>query len=173
MRSFINGRGTWTYLSGSLELPEVRAAKQAAAEHYRRIFELQHAPAAGSRNSRAQKPEWSLPARRERSLPPPRLALPATDPAKIWQLPDTTGLKHEVIMHGGRDPFDSAARLAGGKLVVAHTPDEVRAAINENTAMIYTQSLGKTLEQVIAISQRQRRCRCCSTTPPGFRPSKI
>src|SRR5215469_4865099 len=43
VRSLINGRGTWTYLSGSLELPEVRAAKQAAAEHFVDIFELQHA----------------------------------------------------------------------------------------------------------------------------------
>src|SRR6202453_4435023 len=43
VRSFINGRGTWTYLSGSLELPEVRAAKQAAAEHFVDIFELQRA----------------------------------------------------------------------------------------------------------------------------------
>src|ERR1700746_1177546 len=43
VRSFINGRGTWTYLSGSLELPEVRAAKQAAAQHFVDIFELQHA----------------------------------------------------------------------------------------------------------------------------------
>src|SRR5438874_603953 len=43
VRPFINGRGTWTYLSGSLELPEVRAAKQAAAEHFVDIFELQQA----------------------------------------------------------------------------------------------------------------------------------
>jgi L-seryl-tRNA(Ser) seleniumtransferase len=43
VRSFINGRGTWTYLSGSLELPEVRSAKQAAAQHFVDIFELQHA----------------------------------------------------------------------------------------------------------------------------------
>src|SRR5579871_2101514 len=42
VRPFINCRGTWTYLSGSLELPEVRAAKQAAAEHFVDIFELQH-----------------------------------------------------------------------------------------------------------------------------------
>jgi L-seryl-tRNA(Ser) seleniumtransferase len=26
VRPFINARGTWTYLSGSLELPEVKAA---------------------------------------------------------------------------------------------------------------------------------------------------
>src|SRR6202158_5167970 len=43
VRSFINARGTWTYLSGSLELPEVRAAKQEAARHFVDIFELQRA----------------------------------------------------------------------------------------------------------------------------------
>ena len=43
VRPFINARGTWTYLSGSLELPEVRAAKQEAAKHFVDIFELQRA----------------------------------------------------------------------------------------------------------------------------------
>ena len=43
------------------------------------------------------------------------------DPERVWQLPDTTGLKHEVVMFGGRSPFDSAIRLAGGKLVLANT----------------------------------------------------
>ncbi|HYK87321.1 MAG TPA: hypothetical protein VE398_01030, partial [Acidobacteriota bacterium] len=41
VRPLINARGTWTYLSGSLELPEVRAAKEAAARHFVDIFELQ------------------------------------------------------------------------------------------------------------------------------------
>jgi L-seryl-tRNA(Ser) seleniumtransferase len=76
-----------------------------------------------------------------------------TDPAKIWQLPDTTGLKHEVIMHGGRSAFDNAIRLAGAKLVLARTDDEVRGAINEKTAMIYTTSLGSRLEKIIAIAK--------------------
>ena len=31
VRPFINARGTWTYLSASLELPQVRAAKEEAA----------------------------------------------------------------------------------------------------------------------------------------------
>jgi len=43
VRPFINGRGTWTYLSGSLELPAVRRAKEAAAQHFVDMFELQHA----------------------------------------------------------------------------------------------------------------------------------
>ena len=34
VRPFINARGTWTYLSGSLELPQVKAAKQQAADYF-------------------------------------------------------------------------------------------------------------------------------------------
>src|SRR5579872_392600 len=135
VRSFINGRGTWTYLSGSLELPEVRAAKQAAAEHFVDIMELQHG--ASRRLAELSGAEAGMVTSGAAGAIASATAacIAGSDPAKIWQLPDTTGLKHEVIMHGGRDPFDSAARLAGGKLVVAHTVDDVRAAVNENTAM--------------------------------------
>src|SRR5204862_2140948 len=34
VRTIINCRGTWTYLSGSLELPGVRAAQLEAAKHF-------------------------------------------------------------------------------------------------------------------------------------------
>src|SRR3954470_8906249 len=43
VRPFINGRGTWTYLSGSLELPEVRRAVEDASHQFVDIFELQRA----------------------------------------------------------------------------------------------------------------------------------
>ena len=43
VKPVINGRGTWTYLSATLELPEVKAAQEAASKHYVNIFELQHA----------------------------------------------------------------------------------------------------------------------------------
>src|SRR5882724_6516444 len=156
VRSFINGRGTWTYLSGSLELPEVRAAKQAAAQHFVDIFELQHA--ASKRLAQLSGAEAGMVTSGAAGAMASATAacIAGNDPAKIWQLPDTTGLKHEVIMHGGRSAFDSAIRLAGGKLVVAHTDDEVRNAINENTAMIYTTSLGANLENVIAIAKTSK-----------------
>src|SRR5262252_3035938 len=75
------------------------------------------------------------------------------DPKKIWQLPDTAGLKHEVIMVGGRSAFDSAIRLAGAKLVVVQKPDDVANAINDNTAMIYTTDLGDKLTREAAIAK--------------------
>jgi L-seryl-tRNA(Ser) seleniumtransferase len=61
-----------------------------------------------------------------------------TDPNKIWQLPDTTGLKDQVVMLGGRNAFDSALRLAGGKLVLALAQEDLKGAINDKTALVYT-----------------------------------
>jgi L-seryl-tRNA(Ser) seleniumtransferase len=76
-----------------------------------------------------------------------------TDDKYIWQLPDTTGLKHEVIMVGGRSAFDSAIRLTGAKLVLTYSPEELANAINENTAMIYTTNLGEKLQKEVSIAK--------------------
>src|SRR5258708_7215866 len=74
----------------------------------------------------------------------------------VWQLPDTTGLKHEVIMMGGRSAFDNAIRLTGAKLVLAYSADELANAINENTAMIYTTDLGEKLERELAVAKERK-----------------
>src|ERR1700704_2900338 len=42
VKTVINCRGTWTYLSGSLEFPEVTAAQRLASEYFVNMFELQH-----------------------------------------------------------------------------------------------------------------------------------
>jgi L-seryl-tRNA(Ser) seleniumtransferase len=76
-----------------------------------------------------------------------------TDDKYIWQLPDTTGLKHEVIMVGGRSAFDSAIRLTGAKLVLTYSPEELANAINDKTAMIYTTDLGEKLVRELAIAK--------------------
>src|SRR5437588_7079352 len=133
VRPFINARGTWTYLSGSLELPEVRAAKQEAARHFVDIFELQHA--AGKRLAELSGAESGMVTSGAAGAMASATAacMAGTDPAKIWQLPDTTGLKNEVIMSGGRSAFDSAVRLTGAKLIAAHTLEEVEAAIRPST----------------------------------------
>ncbi|HYM13087.1 MAG TPA: aminotransferase class V-fold PLP-dependent enzyme [Bryobacterales bacterium] len=154
VRPFINARGTWTYLSGSLELPEVRAAKQQAALHFVDINELQHA--AGKRLAELSGAESGMVTSGAAGAMASATAgcIAGTDPARIWQLPDTTGLKHEVVMFGGRSAFDSAIRLAGGKLVLAHSHDELASAINENTAMVYNTGRGERLEKALAITKK-------------------
>ena len=155
VRPFINARGTWTYLSGSLELPEVRAAKQEAARHFVDIFELQRA--AGKRLAELSGAESGMVTSGAAGAMASATAacMAGADPARIWQLPDTTGMKNEVIMSGGRSAFDSAIRLTGAKLIVAQTLDDVERAIGPSTAMIYTTSLGEKLQQTIALAKRR------------------
>ena len=43
VKTVINCRGTWTYLSGSLQFPEVRAAQTEAAQYFVNMVELQRA----------------------------------------------------------------------------------------------------------------------------------
>src|SRR6202046_123311 len=75
------------------------------------------------------------------------------DDKSIWQLPDTTGLKYEVVMVGGRSAFDSAIRLVGAKLVLVESPEDIANAITPNTAMIYTTDLGDKLVREVAIAK--------------------
>jgi uncharacterized pyridoxal phosphate-dependent enzyme len=150
VRPFINGRGTWTYLSGSLELPEAREAAEEASRQFVDMFELQRA--AGKRLAELSGAESGMVTSGSAGAMASATAacIAGSDPKNIWQLPDTTGLKHEVVMLGGRSAFDSAIRLAGGKLVLARTVDDLQPAINAQTAMVYTtwrdDRLSKALE---------------------------
>ncbi len=65
-------------------------------------------------------------------------------------------MKNEVIMMGGRSLFDSAIRAAGGKLVLAYTPEELERAINEKTAMVYSPEWDEPLEKAFAITKKAK-----------------
>jgi len=137
-------------------LPEGRLAKQEAAKHFVDIFELQRA--AGKRLAELSGAESGMVSSGAAGALGFATAgcMAGADPKKIWQLPDTTGLKHEVVMYGGRSAFDSAIRLTGAKLVLTRTPEELESAINENTAMIYTTALGDRLQAAVAIAKKAK-----------------
>jgi len=156
VKTIINCRGTWTYLSGSLEFPEVREAQLEAAGHFVNVLDLQRA--VGRRLAELTGAESGIVTSGAAGALAASAAacIAGADDKNIWQLPDTTGLKHEVIMAGGRSAFDSAIRLTGAKLVLAYSPEELSNAINENTAMIYTTDLGEKLEKQLAIAKDRR-----------------
>jgi uncharacterized pyridoxal phosphate-dependent enzyme len=138
IRPLINARGTWTYLTGSLELPEVRKAAELASHHFVDMFELQRA--AGKRLAELSGAEDGMITTGSAGAMASATAacMAGTDQKNIWQLPDTTGMKNEVVMLGGRISFDSAIRLCGAKLVMCGSPDELASKLNSNTAMVYT-----------------------------------
>ena len=154
VKPIINGRGTWTYLSASLELPQVKAAQEEASRYFVNIFELQQA--VGKRLAELTGAESGMITAGAAAAIASATAgcIAGSDPARVWQLPDTTGMKSEVVMIGGRIAFDSAVRLTGGKLVLAETLDKVANAITPNTAMIYTTTTSDQLPKEIAIAKR-------------------
>src|ERR1700723_523031 len=156
VKTVINCRGTWTYLSGSLEFPEVRQAALDASDYFVNMLDLQRA--VGRRLSELTGAESGIVTSGSAGAMAAATAacMAGTDDKYIWQLPDTTGLKHEVIMVGGRSAFDSAIRLTGAKLVLTYSPEELANAINENTAMIYTTDLGEKLQRVLAIAKEHK-----------------
>src|SRR5947209_7199541 len=154
VKTVINCRGTWTYLSGSLQFPEVQDAQAEASRHFVNMVELHQA--VGRRLAELTGAESGLITSGAAGAMAAATAacMAGNDPKKIWQLPDTTGLKHEVVMVGGRSAFDNAIRLAGAKLVLVDKPEEIAGAITSNTAMIYTTDLGDKLAPEAAIRQQ-------------------
>jgi uncharacterized pyridoxal phosphate-dependent enzyme len=153
VKPLINGRGTWTYLSASLELPEVRSAQVEASQHFVNIFDLQRA--VGKRLAELTGAESGMITSGAAGAMAVAAAgcIAGTDPDKIWQLPNTDGLKNEVVMVGGRSVFDSAIRLTGAKLVLAESAEQIPNAITPNTVMIYTSSLPEQLAKEIAVAK--------------------
>ena len=156
VNTVINCRGTWTYLSGSLEFPEVRQAQVEAAQHFVNVLDLQRA--VGRRLSELTGAESGIVTSGAAGAMAAATAgcMAGSDDKNIWQLPDTTGLKHEVVMVGGRSAFDSAIRLTGAKLVLVYSPEELANAISENTAMIYTTDLGEKLQKELAVAKDRK-----------------
>jgi L-seryl-tRNA(Ser) seleniumtransferase len=153
VKTVINCRGTWTYLSGSLQFPEVRAAQTEASHYFVNMVELQRA--AGRKLAELTGAESGLITTGAAGAMAASAAacMAGSDPQKIWQLPDTTEMKHEVIMVGGRSAFDSAIRLTGAKLVLVEGPENIALAITDKTAMIYTTDLGEKLVREVAIAK--------------------
>ena len=138
VRTFINAGGTFTALTGSLMRPEVVAAIQVAAKKFVRIDDL-HA-AVGARIATLLNCEAALVTSGCASamMLGTAAVLTGKDPAKMKALPDTTGLKSEVIVQKThRVNYDHAIRNTGVKLVEVETREEMINAIGDKTAMMF------------------------------------
>ena len=157
VRTFINGTGVNTYNSGSLMPAEVHRAMERASEHFVEIVELQRA--VGARLARYAGAESALVCNGAASCIAQAAAgcMAGIDPAKIVQLPDTAGMKNEVIVTR-RTAWDRGILLTGAKLVIVKSLDELRGAINDKTAMVeyqYGDNGPVKLEEALAISKQR------------------
>jgi L-seryl-tRNA(Ser) seleniumtransferase len=164
----IHGAGTTTRYGGSRLRPEALEAMREASEALVNIDELN--AAAGAAIARMLGAEAALvTAGASAGLVLQTAAcIAGDDPARIARLPDTRGMRNEiVIQRAHRFAYDQSYRVAGGVLVeiglARRTPAwELDEAITERTAAVahlvspFTSPPGTLpLEQVIAIAHRR------------------
>jgi L-seryl-tRNA(Ser) seleniumtransferase len=148
----INGQGTMTVLGGSLMRPEVEAVMALAGRHFVSVPELE--VAAGKRIVEMLKlPEGygAIVTSGAAAAMQSGLAgiLTGDNPKFIEQLPDLTGMKSEVIIQKShRNPFDHQLRSTGVKLVVIESRDDLKKAINPQTAMMHFSNFADTEGQI-------------------------
>jgi len=161
VRTRINAKGTYTYLTGSLMFPEVAEAMTEASQHFVNLLELQEK--AGEKIARMLGVEAAMVTSGAAGaiMLGTAACLAGKDPKKISQLPDLGGLKSEVVIQKThRNPFDHAIRNTGVRLAEVETPEELESAITEKTAMMYflnaAQSKGKIgLEKWVEVGRRR------------------
>ena len=139
VRPIVNARGTFTILSGSTMLPEVREAMAAASQHYVHLDEL--AEAIGGRLATLTGAEWGLVTNGcSAALTHATAACVAGgNPDLHVRLPNLDGFAKDeaIIPRHSRNVYDAALRAVGVRVVEVSTPAELEAAIGPRTALVY------------------------------------
>ena len=159
VRPIINATGSMTRLGGTRTRPEVLKVMAEAARIMVNIDELNRK--AGQEIARLTGAEAGFVCSGAAGglLLQAAACIAGVDPVKMRCLPDTAGMKNEIIiqtMH--RFPYDQAYRAAGAKLVeignfLFSHPWELEGAINENTAAVAYLCAPFTSRRVLPLAQ--------------------
>ena len=149
VRPFINCCSVRTMHGGSLMLPQVRAAIDAASRHFVNLDELMEA--ASRRIAELTGAEWGIVTCGSAAAVALGTAacIAGNDPVKMLRLPFTDGMVNRVIIpRDQRFAYDQAVRMIGAHMVEVGSLAELDAALAEPVAMIVV--LGK-LEEASAV----------------------
>src|SRR5256885_1165123 len=159
VRPFINCCSVRTMHGGSLMLPQVRAAVDAASRHFVNLDELMDA--AGKRIAELTGAEWGIVTCGSAAAVALGTAacVAGNDPAKMLRLPFTEGMVNRVIIpRKQRFAYDQAVRMIGCHIVEIDTREELDKALEGPVAMVVL--LGKQehltavrLEEIAAVAK--------------------
>jgi L-seryl-tRNA(Ser) seleniumtransferase len=138
VRPLINARGTFTIITGSQTLPEVKRAMDQASRGFVNMDELMDG--VGARLAEISGAEWGIiTAGCAAGLTHlTSAAIAGGNPERMQRVPNLAGLKSEVIIPAySRNQYDHAIRMLGVKIIEPRTKAELDAAFNERTAMAY------------------------------------
>ena len=146
VRPLINCRGTLTVVGGSIELPEVRAAKDLANQKNVQMDELMDA--VGKRLAELTQADWGMvSAGCAAAMAYATAACVAGGNPELHQrIPNLTGFARDevVIPRTSRNNYDAAVRAVGIKIIEIDSPEELESALGPRTAMVYVLSSART-----------------------------
>ena len=155
----INASGSVTRLGGSRTRPEVLEQMAGTARVMVNIDELNRK--AGEEIARLVGSEAAMVSSGAAGglLLQAAACIAGNDPVKMQRLPETEGMKNEIIMQTmHRFPYDHAYRAAGAKIVeignyLFNHPWELEGAINERTAAVAYLCAPFTSKRVMPLAQ--------------------
>ncbi|MFB3827575.1 MAG: aminotransferase class V-fold PLP-dependent enzyme [Bryobacteraceae bacterium] len=133
----INCKGTFTIISGSQTLPEVKRAMDEASRHYVHLDELMEA--VGRRLAELTRAEWGIvTAGCAAALTHATAAcLAGANPERMQRLPVLDGMRKKVVMpRESRNVYDHAIRMLGVRIVTVHSREQYLDALDSDTAMV-------------------------------------
>lgn len=149
VKPFINMTATYTINGGAPILPEVRQAMDSASQLAVNLDELMER--AGARVAELLGGEAAIITSGAAAALCHGTAacIAGGDPEKMKRLPDSYGMKNEVLIaKQSRNDYDHAFRTAGGKLVEFDTAEEFHAALSHRTAMVAVLGTGEAKAQI-------------------------
>ena len=136
-KSIINCMGTHTNRGGSLMLPEVMKAMEEANKHYVRMDDLMER--VGKRLAELTGAEWGCVTSGAAGamFAATCACIAGADPEKMAMLPETDGMKNEVLVpKDQRHIYDRSIWMVGAKMIEVETAEEMEANVTERTCMI-------------------------------------
>src|SRR5882724_12443713 len=140
VRPLINGRGTYTIISGSRSLPEVKQAMFEASHYYVQMDEMMDG--IGAELGKLMGAEWGIVTNgAESAICLATIACVAGANVEQCQaLPYVKAKNQVIIPKYSRNPYDLGVRMVGVEIVEVETAEEMRAKISPRTAMVYVMS---------------------------------
>ncbi|MFS4454781.1 aminotransferase class V-fold PLP-dependent enzyme [Maribacter sp. 2304DJ31-5] len=138
LRTFINAAGTYTSMTGSLMPKEVLSAITFGATEYVDLDDLHDR--VGERIAQLLECEYATVTSGAFGAMSIGTAgvLSGMDEEIVARLPDSTGIKNEIILQEAHNiGYSKALTNVGAKLVWVKTAKELEKAINKNTAMLW------------------------------------
>jgi L-seryl-tRNA(Ser) seleniumtransferase len=159
VRTIINAKGTSTRVSGGIMSPEVADAMYEASQSCVDVLELQARASEIIAEITGAEGGLVTAGASAALLLGTAACVTGLDPGKMDRLPDTSGMRDEVIVaRSQRNGYDHAVRGAGVRLIEVGIPDRVSGAgVRDTESWEYAGAIGERTAAILYVAQPHSR----------------